>query len=147
MPPSKLRGSCASGLKNIQTVFRPLLPSYSKGLQDPVLASEVATALHICSQYRSNMAEHFTELLQILEQIDKFNLKPEAANGLIKGVVILIFIMNQKQLKGEADKNCVLQVTLLNSIKSNLSATTPKIVKYSMPDPVLYLDRPSAAAA
>ena len=93
------------------------------------------------------MAEHFTELLQILEQIDKFNLKPEAANGLIKGVVILIFIMNQKQLKGEADKNCVLQVTLLNSIKSNLSATTPKIVKYSMPDPVLYLDRPSAAAA
>ena len=38
------------------------------------------------------MAEHFMGLIQILEQIDQFNLKPEAANGLIKGSDTLIKI-------------------------------------------------------
>ena len=114
-------------------------------MQDPVLASEAATALQaICSQCRANMAEHFSGLLQILEQIDKFSLKPEAANGLIKGVVMIISIMNQDQLGGAVEKVCLLQVTPLNSIMSNLSPTTPKIVKHSVTDPVLYLDRLSA---
>ena len=36
------------------------------------------------------MAEHFSGLLQILEQIDQFNLKPEAANGLIKDCVFIV---------------------------------------------------------
>ena len=116
-----------------------------QGLQDPVLASEAATALqNICSQCRDHMAEHFNGLLQILEQIDKFNLKPEAANGLIKGVVMIISIMNQDQLKGAVEKVCLLQVTPLNNIMNNLSANTPKIVKHSVTDPVLYLDRLSA---
>ena len=90
------------------------------------------------------MAEHFTGLLQILEQIDQFSLKPEAANGLIKGVVMIISIMNQDQLKGAVEKVCLLQVNPLNSIMNNLSPTTPKIVKHSATDPVLYLDRLSA---
>ena len=76
------------------------------------------------------MAEHFTGLLQILEQIDKFNLKPEAANGLIKGVVMIISIMNQDQLTGAVEKVCLLQVTPLNNIMNSLSSNTPKIVKH-----------------
>lgn len=87
-----------------------------QGLQDPVLASEAATALqNISSQCRDNMAEHFTGLLQILEQIDKFNLKPEAANGLIKGVVMIISIMNQDQLKGAVEKVCILHQKLVGN--------------------------------
>ena len=114
-------------------------------MQDKVLASEAATALqNISSQCRTHMAEHFNGLLQILEQIDKFNIKPEAANGLIKGVVMIISIMNKEQLKEAVEKVCLLQVNPLNNIMNNLSANTPKIVKHSPTDPVLYLDRLSA---
>ena len=104
------------------------------------------TALQaVCSQCRSRMAEHFSGLLQILEQIDQFNLKPEAANGLIKGVVMIISIMSQEQLCGAVEKVCMLQVTPLNKcMDSASSATPPKIVKHSTTDPVLYLDRLSA---
>ena len=70
-----------------------------QGLQNKTLASEAANALqNICSTCRGHMAEHFSGLLQILEQIDQFHLKPEAANGLIKGVVMIISIMTQEQV-------------------------------------------------
>merc|ERR1712012_669946 len=83
-----------------------------------------ASALQsICSQCRNHMAEHFMGLLQILEQVDKFNLKPEAANGLIKGVVMIISIMtNPDQLSEAVEKVCVIQVTPLTSIMNQ--ATT-----------------------
>ena len=48
------------------------------------------------------MAEHFMGLLQILEQVDSFKLKPEAANGLIKGVVMIISIMTNAEQLAEA---------------------------------------------
>ena len=86
-------------------------------------------------------------LLQILEQVDKFNLKPEAANGLIKGVVMIISIMtNSEQLAEAVEKVCVIQVTPLTNIMNGVSAggDQPKIVKHSVTDPVLYLDRLSA---
>ena len=38
-------------------------------------------------------------LLQILEQIDKFNLKPEPAKGLVKGVALIVSIMQKEQVK------------------------------------------------
>ena len=83
-----------------------------QGLRDKRLASESATALQaICSQCRGRMAEHFTGLILILEQIDEYNLKPEAANGLIKGVVMIISIMGQDQLCGAVEKVCLIQVS------------------------------------
>ena len=86
--------------------------SCSQCLQEPELASEAAHALQsICSVCRQHMAEHFMGLLQILEQVDKFNLKPEAANGLIKGVVMIISIMtNSDQLSEAVEKVCLIQV-------------------------------------
>jgi len=142
---TKLVGELCEWIEKHPDSLQATLNYLLQGLQDPVLASEAATALqNICSQCRDHMAEHFNGLLQILEQIDKFNLKPEAANGLIKGVVMIISIMNQDQLKGAVEKVCLLQVTPLNNIMNNLSANTSKIVKHSVTDPVLYLDRLSA---
>ena len=46
------------------------------------------------------MTGHFLGLLQILEQIDKFNLKPEAANSLIKGVVMIMNNSPSKRREG-----------------------------------------------
>ena len=37
-------------------------------------------------------------LLQILEQIDSFNLKPEPAKGLVKGAAVIISIMQKDQV-------------------------------------------------
>ena len=119
----------------------------SQCLQEPVIASEAATALqNICSQCRQHMADHFLGLLQILEQIDKFNLKPEAANGLIKGVVMIISIMNNNvQLAEAVEKVCLIQVTPLSRILDGVGeAGDRKVVKHSVLDPVLYLDRLSA---
>lgn len=115
-----------------------------------MIASEAATALqNICSQCRQHMADHFLGLLRILEQIDQLNLKPEAANGLIKGVVMIISIMdNNSQLSEAVEKVCLIQVTPLNQILGSVGEAgdkTPlKDVKHSVSDPVLYLDRLSA---
>ena len=37
-------------------------------------------------------------LLQILEQLDKFNLKPEPAKGLVKGAALIVSIMQKDQV-------------------------------------------------
>ena len=142
----KLVGELCEWIERHPDTLQATLNYLLQGLQDPRLASEAATALQaVCSQCRSRMAEHFSGLLQILEQIDQFNLKPEAANGLIKGVVMIISIMSQEQLCGAVEKVCMLQVTPLNKcMDSASSATPPKIVKHSTTDPVLYLDRLSA---
>ena len=110
-------------------------------LHEPTLASEAAAALtSICGQCRNHMAEHFMGLLQILEQVDSFKLKPEAANGLIKGVVMIISIMtNAEQLAEAVEKVCLIQVTPLNNIMNTSASMSepPKITKHSATDPVL----------
>jgi transportin-3 len=112
-------------------------------LQDRRLASEAATALQaVCIQCRARMAKHFSGLIQILEQIYKFNLKPEAADSLIKGVVMIISSMEQDQLCDAVQKVCLIQVTPPTAVITAASAASPpKIVKHSTSDPVLYLDR------
>ena len=93
------------------------------------------------------MADHFLGLLQILDRIDTFNLKPEAANGLIKGVVMIISIMNNNaQLAEAVEKVCLIQVTPLSTILDGVGegGEPRKVVKHSVEDPVLYLDRLSA---
>ena len=120
---------------------------YFQCLQEPQIASEAATALqNICSCCRLHMAEHFLGLIQILEQIDQFNIKPDAANGLIKGVVMIISIMtNPDQLREAVEKVCLIQVTPLSNIMNSVNtAELPKIEKHSVTDPALYLDRLSA---
>ena len=123
--------------------LQPVLNWLLAGLQDPALASQAATALqNISSACRQHMADHFTGLLQIIEQIDQFHLKPEAANGLIKGVVMIISIMSRDQVAGAVEKVCLIQVQPLSAIMNTGAGS--KIVKHSPSDPVLYLDRLSA---
>ena len=67
--------------------------------QDPKLSSESATALqNICSVCKRHMVPHFEGLTQILRSIDSFALKPAAANGLLKGVAVILSIMPYEQV-------------------------------------------------
>ena len=60
-------------------------------LQEPKLASQAADSLlNICSQCQSHMTPHFLGLVHILRSLDSFQLKPQAAIGLIKGAALLI---------------------------------------------------------
>ena len=60
-------------------------------LQEPKLASQAADSLlNICSQCQSHMTPHFQGLVHILRSLDSFQLKPQAAIGLIKGAALLI---------------------------------------------------------
>jgi len=145
---TKLVGELCEWIEKHPETLQATLNYLLQCLQEPSLASEAATALqNICSSCRDHMAEHFMGLIQILEQIDQFNLKPEAANGLIKGVVMIISIMtNPDQLKEAVEKVCLIQVTPLTNIMNNITPGTemPKIQKHSVTDPALYLDRLSA---
>ena len=44
------------------------------------------------------MVPHFEGLTQILRSIDSFALKPAAANGLLKGVAVILSIMPYEQV-------------------------------------------------
>ena len=73
-----------------------IFPSYTYflyylGLQEPKLASQAANSLlNICSQCQRHMTPHFEGLMHILNSLDSFHLKPNAAAGLIKGAALLI---------------------------------------------------------
>ena len=66
----------------------PVLQFLLAGLQQPQLATVAANSLqNICSQCRTQMADHFNGLLQIVEAMDTFNVSNDAAIGLLKGKI------------------------------------------------------------
>lgn len=137
---TRLVGELAEWIEQHPDTLQAVLQHVLHGLQDPVLASEAATALQsICTKCRSQMALHFTGLLQILEQIDQFKLKPEPAKGLVKGVALIVSIMEKGQLEGAVGKICELQAKPLMAIMEQ--PRPAKVAKNSVSDPVLYLDR------
>ena len=94
------------------------------GLQHPKLASEAATALqNICSQCQRRMTPHFDGLVQILSSVDNFQLKPAAANGLIKGVATILSTMPTEKITVAMTTLCSLQIVPLKSIIESHSVT------------------------
>jgi len=137
---TRLVGELSEWIEHHPAILQAVLQYLLQGLQDPPRAGEAATALQlICSKCSKHMAQHFTGLLQILEQIDSFNLKPEPAKGLVKGAAVIISIMQKDQLEEAVNKICELQVQPLAAIID--ANSSKKIVKNSPNDPVLYLDR------
>jgi len=135
----RLVGELSEWIDKHPETLQAVLQHILQGLQDPVLASEAATALQsVCAKCREQMTQHFGGLVQILEQIDGFNLKPDPAKGLVKGAALIVSIMQKDQLEGAVGKVVELQVKPLTIILDN---TVNKIVKNSTNDPVLYLDR------
>ena len=135
----RLVGELSEWIEKHPATLQAVLQHLLAGLQDPSLSSEAATALQsVCTKCREQMTQHFAGLVQILEQIDKFNLKPEPAKGLVKGAALIVSIMQKEQMHGAVGKIVELQVTPLVAI---LDSPPPSIVKHSTTDPVLYLDR------
>lgn len=56
-------------------------------LQKKPLSTVAANALqNVCSTCKTQMASHFSGLLQIIQAIDTFSISNEAAVGLLKGI-------------------------------------------------------------
>jgi len=139
----RLVGELCEWIDKHPSILQDVLNWLLGGLQNTKMSSEAATALqNICSQCRQQMTEHFSGLIHILESLDSFGLKPEAANGLIKGVVNIMSIMQPDQIREAMKKVIALQLAPLTAIMDVPRQT--KIVKHSLQDPVLYLDRLSA---
>jgi len=138
---TRLIGELGEWIGRHPDTLEAVLGHLLQGLQDPVVASEAANSLQsICSQCKEQMTQHFGGLLQILEQLDKFNLKAEPAKGLVKGAALILSIMQEKdQLDAALRKVCELQVNPLNQLMDSRSQA--KIVRNTPADPVLYLDR------
>ena len=47
-------------------------------------------------------------LVQILEQIDKFNLKPDPAKGLVKGAALIVSIMPKDQVPYHIHRHIII---------------------------------------
>lgn len=140
----KLIGELAEWIDSHPQFLEQILNWLLAGLQDPKLSSEAATALqNMCSQCRGKMIPHFEGLLQILKALDSFNLRPEAANGLIKGVAIILSDFPNEQVAQAMSTLCQMQILPL-SVIANGAIPLGKIAKNSKNDPVLYLDRLSS---
>ncbi len=91
---------------------------------------------------------------QILENVDSFNLNVNAANGLIKGVAVILNQMPPEQVQHAMKRLCWMQVAPLEAILSDPqtqqqqgqqgSATLQVQLKNTPRDPVVYLDRLAA---
>ncbi|RXM30474.1 Transportin-3 [Acipenser ruthenus] len=70
----------------------PVLNYLMKGLREKPLSSVAAKAIHnICSVCRDHMAQHFQGLLDIARSLDSFALSADAAVGLLKDRLAVIF--------------------------------------------------------
>jgi len=142
----RLVGELGEWIREHPDTLQAVLNYLLGGLQDPRLASVAATALQgVCCECRKQMGEHFGGLLQILEQVDKFSIKHEAANGLIKGIVLVIGTMSEAGAVSNAvGRVCLLQVQPLEALLAKGAGAGKGVSKHSTQDPVLYLDRLSA---
>ena len=94
------------------------------------------------------MGPHFGLLMGILQSIDSFSLKPAAANGLLKGVAVILSIMQYDAVKTNMMSIVWLQLEPLRAILDKSGAVpngmgdaAAGIDKNSPSDPALYLDR------
>ncbi len=95
------------------------------------------------------MTPHFEGLVQIIRSLDSFQLKPLAAAGLLKGVAVLVSGMPFDRIEMAMKTLIDLQLQPLAKLTEAAatptgSTPTPRVVKNSPSDPVLYLDRLSA---
>eukprot|EP00095_Tigriopus_kingsejongensis_P001756 maker-scaffold183_size276960-snap-gene-1.22 protein:Tk01756 transcript:maker-scaffold183_size276960-snap-gene-1.22-mRNA-1 annotation:"Transportin-3" len=141
----RLIGELAEWIDSHPQYLERILNWLLMGLQESKVASEAATALqNVCAQCRGKMMPHFQGLVQILNALDSFSLKPEAANVLIKGVVIILSDLPPDQIAGATSTLCHMQLGPLAESATSPTAGAQKIPKNSKGDPVLYLDRLSS---
>ena len=87
----KLVGELGDWINHHPEYLEAILNWLLYGLREPKLASQAANSLsNICSQCQKQMTQHFTPLVHILNSLDSFKLKAQAAQGLIKGAALLI---------------------------------------------------------
>lgn len=80
-------------------------------LQHPLLGTVAANALQsICSACRDHMGVHLHGLLQIVRSMATFKISNEAANGLLKGVSIIVARLPPEQLDPALRDICKCQV-------------------------------------
>jgi len=121
------------------------------GLSDNRVSSEAASALqNVCSACRTHMAPHFNSLLAILENMDGYdNLKPGAANGLIKGAAEILSGMPRPQdVREPMTRLSQMQLAPLDAVlkaheQQQCQQQAARFIGGT--DPVTYLDRLAAA--
>ena len=62
------------------------------------MEKESGMSRHIIFPFKLSLCFSYSGLLQILEQMDMFKLKPEPAKGLVKGVALIVSIMHTEQV-------------------------------------------------
>ena len=103
----KLVGELGDWINHHPDYLQSILNWLLYGLQEPKLASQAANSLtNICSQCQRQMTQHFSPLVHILNSLDSFKLKPNAAQGLVKGASLLINNMSHDQVH-----NCMKTLT------------------------------------
>ena len=95
----KLVGELGDWINHHPGYLESILNWLLYGLQEPKLASQAANSLsNICSQCQKQMTQHFEPLVHILNSLDSFKLKAQAAQGLIKGASLLINNMSHDKV-------------------------------------------------
>ena len=95
----KLVGELGDWINHHPDYLQSILNWLLYGLQEPKLASQAANSLtNICSQCQRQMTQHFEPLVHILNSLDSFKLKPNAAQGLVKGASLLINNMSHDRV-------------------------------------------------
>ena len=87
-----LNGQVDSVIDVVTLVTDPVLQYLLACLQEPRLASAAATALQsISTTCKDRMKAHCDGLIQIAEAVDTFNISNDAATGLLKGEVRMVW--------------------------------------------------------
>ena len=82
--------------------------------------------------------------MQILGGIDNLGIRPTAATGLIKGVALVLSRLPHENIRAVMKALCALSLGPLQALLEQHASNPLKISKFSVSDPVLYLDRLSA---
>ncbi|XP_014673876.1 PREDICTED: transportin-3-like [Priapulus caudatus] len=136
---TRLVGELCEWIDSHHEVLDSVLHFLLAGLHNHKIAPAAAAALlQICQICRDKMYQHFGGLVQIIQNVDSFNISNEAAVDLLKGTAMILSKMPLEKITEGAQQICAVQVNQLNEVLQHAGDTNMKL------DPVIWLDRLAA---
>jgi transportin-3 len=110
----RLMGELADWMDAQPGFLQRVLNWLLEALHEPQLANEAATALNnICSVCHTHLVPFLEGLVVIAQQMDAFALKANAANGILKGVTVVMNRLPPEQMQAQVRVVCWFQLAPL----------------------------------
>lgn len=138
----QLVGELSRWIEKHPDLLNPTLQYLTDALQTKELSSVAATSVqYLCEVCQSQMIQHYTALIQLVQVADDLQVSSDATLGLLKGVSSVLSCLPTEKAHDALTELCRSQVIALSQISQKTTQEQHQVAKPSNTDPVTWLDR------